>query len=192
MRFTPLLTIAVLLCCTALLSFAPAVSAQNTPQATPTKIYLPSLRGTGTPPLTEQEQMANQVLALLNNERAKAGCAPLSLDSKLTSAALGHSNDMAVNNFFDHRGSNGSGLGERVNASGYRWRALAENIAAGYETPSEVVAGWMQSDGHRKNILNCSYVHTGVGYVFQSDDAPLAGESWPFFRYWTQVFAAPR
>lgn len=136
--------------------------------------------------------MANQVLALINAERARAGCGPLSSDPKLVAAAQAHSRDMATNNFFAHSGSGGSDMADRAETAGYSWRALAENIAAGYDTPEEVVKGWMQSDGHRRNILNCSYVHTGIGYVYQSDDAPLAGENWPYYRYWTQVFGTPR
>jgi uncharacterized protein YkwD len=116
----------------------------------------------------------------------------VSLDEQLIAAAYGHSKDMALNNFFSHTGSAGTSVRQRASAAGYGSSFVGENIAAGYSTPEEVMSGWMTSDGHRKNILNCAYVHIGIGYVYQTDDAPLAGASWPYFRYWTQVFGAPR
>lgn len=160
--------------------------------AAASRVFVPVIKVAGSSPASSNQSSANQVLALLNAERARAGCQPLSLDSRLMRAAQQHSEDMAVNNFVGHTGSNGSTLAQRANAVGYTWSALAENVAAGYATPEAVMAGWMRSDGHRQNILNCRYVHVGIGYVYQSDDAPLAGMRYPYYHYWTQVFGAPR
>lgn len=191
MRLTSALITLLTLCVFAIANPAASAHAQPAPAAA-SSVYLPLLKGTPGVQTVEQQAAAAQVLDLINAERAKAGCGPVSIDQKLTVAAQNHSNDMAANNFFDHRGSAGSQVSDRVTAAGYTWRRVGENIAAGYTTAAEVVAGWMDSPGHRANILNCTYVHTGVGYVFDPADAPLAGSGWPYRYYWTQVFAAPR
>ncbi|WP_089156980.1 CAP domain-containing protein [Micromonospora sp. NBS 11-29] len=121
-----------------------------------------------------------QVVDLVNQERAKAGCKALSVDSKLTLAAQRHSQDQADHKKMAHDGSDGSKPWDRVARTGYTYGAVAENVAWNYQTPAEVMAGWMKSDGHRKNILNCSYTEIGVG---------VARSNGP---YWTQVFATPR
>lgn len=118
---------------------------------------------------------AQQVLALTNSERARAGCGPLSLNGQLNSAALAHSEDMRANNYFDHTGLNGSKPWDRAAAAGYGSSTIGENIAAGYRTADSVMNGWMNSPGHRANILNCSYNHLGVGLSSQGN-------------YWTQLF----
>ncbi|MCS6879762.1 MAG: CAP domain-containing protein [Oscillochloridaceae bacterium] len=156
------------------------------------RIFVPFIKAVGGSQASDNQSIANQVLALVNAERARAGCQPLSLEPRLMQAAQRHSEDMAVNNFFGHVGSNGSTLVQRVNAVGYPWSALAENVAAGYPTAEAVMAGWMSSEGHRRNILNCRYVHIGVGYVYQADDTPLPGAQLPYYHYWTEVFGTPR
>lgn len=120
-----------------------------------------------------------EVLALTNAERAKVGCPALTLDPLLNAAADGHSEDMALNDYFAHEDLAGNGPDVRLNAVGYAGQGWAENIAAGYPDPLAVVTGWMNSEGHRANILNCGYIHLGVGY------AQGAGPV-----YWTQVFGA--
>lgn len=132
------------------------------------------------------------MLELLNAERSRVGCGPLTLDARLLRAAQLHTEDMAVNNFFSHTGSNGSTLAQRVDAVGYPWSAIAENITAGHATPEAAMAGWMNSAGHCQNILNCAYVHVGIGYVYQPDDEPLPGNAHPYYHYWSQVFGQPR
>lgn len=124
---------------------------------------------------------ADQVVALTNTERRSAGCGPLSIDSTLTSVAQAHSADMARRQFFDHVNPDGASPFDRISAAGYRYRMAAENIAAGYRTPQQVVDGWMNSSGHRKNILNCGLTEIGVGY--------LTGGS--YGTYWTQNFGTP-
>lgn len=180
----------ILLTCIAL-GVAAHAHADPAAPASATRIYLPLVTGLPGVQTAEQQQIAGRVLALVNAERARVGCAPLSMDVKLVAAAQGHSNDMANNNFFAHIGSEGSSVSERANAAGYSWGRLGENIAAGQSSPEAVMAGWMASPGHRDNILDCRYVHTGIGFVYQADDKPLGNNSVPYYRYWTQVFAAP-
>ncbi|GAB4124056.1 MAG: CAP domain-containing protein [Roseiflexaceae bacterium] len=166
-----------------LLSSAALGQAQEGPgtQVTENYVYLPHI----TNPELSTEQ---QILALVNAERAAAGCPALTLNSKLTQAAYLHAQDMLQNDFFSHTGSNGSSVGTRVTAQGYPWRRVAENIAAGYNSPESVMEGWMTSDGHRANILNCNYTQLGVGYIYDAND----GGSVDYNHYWVQVFATPR
>jgi uncharacterized protein YkwD len=161
-----------------------------------TSVYLPLITRPGTPAQTpEQRQLAEQVLALVNSERAAASptCAALTMNDKLIVAAQGQSQDMAEKDFFSHTNPESSlaTVGKRTAAAGYSGSLLGENIAAGYKTPAAVMAGWMNSSGHRANILNCAYTEIGVGYYYQADDQPLSGNSWPFYYYWTQDFGRP-
>jgi len=117
----------------------------------------------------------NAVMARVNQWRASGancdsqgvfGPAPaLTWHNALAQAATGHSQDMSAHNFFSHTGSNGSTLSQRVDAAGYAWSALGENIAAGQTTINEVVDGWIASDGHCANIMNAGFVHIGVACV---------------------------
>jgi uncharacterized protein YkwD len=116
------------------------------------------------------------VVSLTNQERAKAGCSTLRIDSRLVTAARRHSQDMAANNYFDHTSRNGDSPWDRMEAAGYP-NPGAENIAKGYPTPAAVVEGWMNSPGHRANILNCKLRAVGVGMA-QGPGGP----------YWTQNF----
>ncbi|MFJ5265179.1 CAP domain-containing protein [Streptomyces sp. NPDC088387] len=123
------------------------------------------------------------VVNLTNGERKRAGCPALKIRSALHRAAERHSADMARNDYMGHVGSNGSTLTERIEAAGYKgWSALAENVAVGQRTPADVVGAWMESPGHRANILNCSLKHIGVGYVKRSGTH--------YGTYWTQDFGA--
>ncbi|MEU6239127.1 CAP domain-containing protein, partial [Kitasatospora sp. NPDC047058] len=125
-------------------------------------------------------QYAQQVVDLVNAERGKAGCGPLTADSKLAAAAQGHSEDMANRNYFDHASPEGYHADHRIEAVGYRWSSWGENIARGQKDPAAVMDAWMNSPGHRANILNCSFKQIGVGVRTGS------GGPW-----WTQVFAVP-
>lgn len=129
-----------------------------------------------------------QVLTLVNQKRAAgatcggvkyAPAPPLTLDDRLRCAARKHSKDMGVKKFFSHTGSNGSTPWQRIKSAGYTYTQAAENIAAGYSTPSAVVTGWMNSSGHCKNIMKSSLKHLGVGYY-----EGTAG----YKKYWTQDF----
>jgi uncharacterized protein YkwD len=104
------------------------------------------------------------VLALTNQERAKAGCGPLRTNSALTKAAQAHASDMVDQHYFAHDSLDGRSPFDRMKAAGFKGGAMAENIAVGYSSPSAVVTGWMNSPGHRANILNCTYTMIGIGY----------------------------
>lgn len=123
-----------------------------------------------------------EVVALVNAERATAGCAALTEDSRLTAAARAHSADMATRGFFDHTNPDGVTFDRRISDAGYSWSLAAENIAWGQRDPAAVMRSWMNSDGHRRNILNCRLRDIGVGLVYDANNRP----------YWTQDFGTPR
>jgi uncharacterized protein YkwD len=106
-----------------------------------------------TMPDDDEQKFTEQVIALTNQERAQHGCPALTADDQLTNAAQGHSSDMAINDYFSHTGLDGSSPFDRMAREGYEYSRAAENIAVGYSTPERVVEGWMNSEGHRKNIL---------------------------------------
>jgi uncharacterized protein YkwD len=128
-------------------------------------------------PVDEITAMEAEVTALTNAERTAAGCGELRTDQRLRAAARGHSQDMATNDYFDHTGLDGRSPFDRMREAGYPDPA-GENIAYGYRTPAEVMAGWMGSDGHRENLLSCSHQAIGVGLAFDRDGRA----------YWTQNF----
>ena len=119
--------------------------------------------------------------------RQAEGCPALTFNQQLTNAAQGHAADMALNDFFGHQGSDGSSPWDRMARAGYRQAGAAENVAAGYPTPEEVVDGWMTSPGHRQNILNCEYRDIGIGYYYLEDDAGTHN----YHSYWVQKFGTP-
>ncbi|MQY38689.1 hypothetical protein SRB17_67020 [Streptomyces sp. RB17] len=133
---------------------------------------------TPTPAATASSATA-RVVQLVNAERAKVGCHPLTVNAELTKAAQAHSADMAAHQNMSHTGSDGSSPGDRITRAGYSWSAYGENVAYGYATPEQVMNGWMNSPGHRANILNCSYKEIGVGLAQPGS-------------YWTQDFGTAR
>ncbi|MES2915011.1 MAG: CAP domain-containing protein [Pseudomonadota bacterium] len=134
---------------------------------------------------------AESVLTAINAARAKAGCGPLRINPKLVAAAKAHARAMAEQNFFAHSGKDGSRFSARIARQGYSYRSAAENIAAGQETAGEVVTSWLQSAGHRRNILDCGKSETGIAVVYQADDRPFQGSRTPLRYYWVQIFADP-
>ncbi|MEV6313556.1 sigma-70 family RNA polymerase sigma factor [Streptomyces sp. NPDC051840] len=122
---------------------------------------------------------ADEVIALVNTERSKAGCEPVSGNTLLNKAAERHSADMAARDYFSHTSPEGTDPGARITAEGYRWSTYGENIAKGQQSAASVMESWMNSDGHRANILNCAFKEIGVGRV-DSSGGPV----------WTQNFAA--
>lgn len=118
---------------------------------------------------------------LVNAERAAHGLPPLSMTRALRSVARAHSQDMADNDFFSHTNLDGQSPFDRMRAAGIEYRTAGENIGwNNYPNPAEIaVQGWMDSPGHRANILRESFTHTGMG-VAVSDDGKY---------YFTQVFA---
>lgn len=121
--------------------------------------------------------LEDEVTALTNAERAAAGCGELRTDERLREAARAHSEDMAANDYFSHTGLDGRSPFERMRDAGYA-NGAAENIAMGYRTPQAVMEGWMNSEGHRANILNCGLTAIGVGLAYDGSGRP----------YWTQNF----
>ena len=128
-------------------------------------------------PADDVTALEDEVTALTNQERRAAGCGEVTTDERLRAAARGHSQDMAENDYFSHTGLDGSSFVDRARAQGYPSPA-GENIAYGYATPADVMEGWMNSEGHRNNILNCSHTTIGVGLAYDANGRP----------YWTQVF----
>lgn len=116
-----------------------------------------------------------EVIRLVNVERAKAGLKALTEDWELSRVARYKSQDMHDLRYFSHTSPTYGSPFDMMKAFGIRYRTAGENIAMGYRTPAAVVQGWMNSPGHRANILNASYTKIGVGYV--------AGGN-----YWTQHF----
>ncbi|MBD1844805.1 CAP domain-containing protein [Cyanobacteria bacterium FACHB-63] len=114
-----------------------------------------------------------QVFDLTNQQRIQQGLPPLTLNLTLNDVAEKHSQDMATRNYFSHQGLDGSQPWDRMRAEGYNYSRAAENIAFGQPTPQDVVTGWMNSPGHRQNILNSNLKEIGVGY---------------YNGYWTQNF----
>ncbi|MCQ8828876.1 CAP domain-containing protein [Streptomyces malaysiensis] len=125
-------------------------------------------------------RLTSEVIALTNAERAAARLAPLAQDPRLAAAAQAHSDDMVARDFYSHTGPEGHQPWDRTRAAGATHRGIGENIACGQRSPAEVVRGWMDSPGHRANILKPDFTHIGVGHATGS----RAGT------YWTQVFGA--
>ena len=122
---------------------------------------------------------AQQMLSLVNAERVAAGCAAVRLDTRLSAAATKHSQDMATKNFFSHTGSDGSNFVTRIQREGYP-RPRSENIAAGNTAVAATFRQWMNSAGHRRNILDCTAKDMGLGVATNSGSR--------YRTYWTQVF----
>lgn len=129
--------------------------------------------------LSAMQQLAAEAIRLTNAERKKAGCGEVKENAKLTAAAQGHSEDMAVHDYFDHTSQDGRSPWDRARAEGYN-DAIGENIAAGYPTAKAVIEGWMNSPGHRDNMLNCAAKSIGLG-VASHNGGQL---------YWTQMFGS--
>lgn len=127
---------------------------------------------------TNVSTVEREVVRLVNIEREKQGLKPLVLDSKLSSIAGKKSQDMKDNNYFSHQSPTYGSPFDMLKQFGVSYRTAGENIAAGQRSAKEVVDGWMNSQGHRENILNASYSRIGVGYV--------SGGS--YGSYWTQLF----
>lgn len=130
-----------------------------------------------------------QVLTLLNQARSKPckcgattypAVPALTLDTQLNTASDKFAVDLATYNYFSHTGRDGSQPWDRMKREGYNWRAAGENIAAGYTTPAAVVAGWLASEGHCKNIMSANFKNVGVGYGYNTSSTYKA--------YWVTDF----
>lgn len=147
------------------------VQAETTPEATEPEEE----------PVDQVSAYEQQVFDLVNQIREENGLSPFEYNETLAQVARAHSQDMIDRNFFDHINPDGDDPSDRVSAAGIRWSRVAENIAAGQRTPEQVVDSWMNSPGHRANILGqCQEL--GVGLAL--------GGSYGY--YWTQCFATQR
>ncbi|RSD19923.1 CAP domain-containing protein [Amycolatopsis eburnea] len=152
---------------------APADPAPTTSSAAPapTETSAPPQPTTSEapPPTTKSaakvaSTVAGQVLDLVNDERAKAGCDPLTEESHLTKAAQDYSDQMSAGDFFSHTSPDGTTFDQRIKIAGYS-KPGAENIAKGQTSAAQVMDAWMNSEGHRANILNCTLKKLGVGFT---------------------------
>lgn len=125
---------------------------------------------------TGNKSYTQQVVDLVNAERAKEGLAPLTIDPMVEKAATVRANEIQSN--FDHVRPDGSSFSSALKEQGVNYRGAGENIAWGQRTPQEVVNAWMNSPGHRANIMNKSYTHIGVGNTQNSSGT----------QYWVQLF----
>jgi len=152
-------------------------------ESTPSRQSDPSLNlptpAAPTPSTGGGASLEQQVLVIVNRERAGNGCAAVTINDRLSEASQLHSEDQAATNTMSHTGSDGSSPWDRAERVGYE-RAIGENVAAGYRTPATVMGGWMGSPGHRANILNCDAVAMGLGAAASSNGT----------LYWTQMFGS--
>ena len=128
-------------------------------------------------PNTEAGVLAyeKEVVRLVNQIRAEHGLKELSYDWELSRVARYKSEDMQKNSYFSHTSPTYGSPFQMMKSFGINYRSAAENIAKGYATPKAVVDGWMNSSGHRANILNPNFTHIGVGFASNGS-------------YWTQMF----
>ncbi|MFF0031692.1 CAP domain-containing protein [Streptomyces avermitilis] len=173
-------------------SAAPSTPSKKPSTATPSKKPTPTATQsrTATPPskapkapeasasvtVSTETAVAAEVLKLVNEERATAGCSPVAANSALSQLAGAFSEDMAARDFFDHTDPSGNDPWDRAATAGVTGLG-GENIARGQATAEAVMESWMNSPGHRANILNCDFTTLGVGVHFGS------GGPW-----WTQDF----
>lgn len=126
--------------------------------------------------------VSQECTALLNAQRALVGVAPVTISPALNAAAQGHSNYQASITLMTHDGPSGNGAGTRITNAGFVWRAWGENVAFGQSNCATVITAWMNSPGHRNNMLNPAFTHIGIGVAVGSNNA----------KYWTMNLAAPR
>lgn len=164
------------------------VAATSTRKATTTRAKKVVVRAAARPSAVDQ-----RILTLINQARAtsqKCGGTtlpaqpPLRWHARLDAAAQGHAADMASRDFFSHTGSDGSNVSTRVTRRGYDWRAVGENIAAGQRSAEEVMAAWLKSEGHCRNIMSPNFTELGVGH------STTSRHEYP--TYWVQNFGKRR
>ena len=124
-----------------------------------------------------------KVIKQTNRQRKKAGLDPLTGNTRLHDAAQGHVDDMdAVGRYLAHDSSDGRDLSDRIDEVGYKWRSIAENAASGQASANAAVAAWMNSDGHRANLLDKEIEEIGIGFAIDDKSKDT---------YWIQKFADP-
>ncbi|MFC8271532.1 CAP domain-containing protein [Streptomyces sp. NPDC057271] len=154
----------------------PTKTAKPKPAPTTAKPVPTRTTPTAAPTLSRAAAAEAEVVRLVNQERAKVGCTPVRSDPALAALAGAFSADMAARGFFDHTDPDGDTPWDRASQAGVSGMG-GENIARGQVDAAAVMESWMNSDGHRANILNCDYTTLGVGVHF-ADGGP----------WWTQDF----
>ncbi|MFU0823600.1 SafA/ExsA family spore coat assembly protein [Clostridium sp.] len=129
------------------------------------------------PTIDDVKAFEKEVIRLTNVQRSKYGLKPLSENWELSRVARFKSQDMIDKKYFDHTSPTYGSPFTMMKNFGIRYTAAGENIAYGQKTPQEVVNGWMNSSGHRANILNANFTQIGVGFAKNSNGTP----------YWTQT-----
>lgn len=146
------------------------------------KVYNPALiypdQKLNIPNIDSIKSVEEQVLKIVNQERSKAGLRPLQMDWELQRVARTKSQDMARNAYFSHQSPTYGSPFDMMKSFGIKYRSAGENIASGQRTPQEVMDAWMNSSGHRANILKADFTHIGVGYF----------EGGQYGHMWTQMF----
>ncbi len=155
---------------------APTVKPTVTPTAVPTTA--PTTKPTQTP--STQNTMEQEVLALVNKVRQQNGLSVVTWAEDVAKVARAHSSDMINRGFFSHTNPDGLSPFDRLKNNGISYRTASENIAYGQKTAEAVMDAWMNSSGHRANILNKNVKEMGVGAVKKSNGTV----------YWTQMFIA--
>lgn len=150
------------------------------PQITNPALIYPGQKIT-IPNLDATKNQENEVIRLVNVERQKNGLAPLKANWELSRVARYKSEDMVARNYFSHTSPTYGSPFQMITDFGLKYTYAGENIAMGQRTPVEVMNGWMNSSGHRANILNKSYTEIGVGLAVNK-----SGQ-----KYWTQMFIRP-
>lgn len=145
------------------------------------------------PDVAQAVEVQSRVLALVNEARARprrcgnetfAATRPLQFSARLQAVASAHASEMARYSYFDHAGRDGSHVEERASSSGYRWRAIGENIAAGHTQPEAAMQDWLASAEHCANLMSPAYTEMGTAFAVN------AGSSAGI--YWVQVFGTAR
>lgn len=141
------------------------VPSQPTPAPTPTPKPTPTPpANTGSQTNEEQSNFASQVVNIVNQERAKAGLPALQSDDRLANMAMDKAKDMYTNNYFDHQSPTYGSPFDMMNQYQIKYGYAGENIAKGQQSPAQVMQDWMNSQGHRENIMNPNFTHIGVAY----------------------------
>lgn len=154
---------------------------QANPQISNINLIYPGMK-VNVPADSPEEAFEKEVVRLVNIERSKNGLQPLKENWELSRVARYKSMDMRDKGYFSHTSPTYGSPFDMMKSFGVTYSAAGENIAMGQKTPADVMKGWMNSEGHRKNILSSSYTEIGVGYAVNSKGST----------YWTQMFIKPR
>jgi uncharacterized protein YkwD len=201
-RYFYLLMLSVMLfalqACGSTKTVSPAPDLKSAPGIQSNEPFDPSLLGSAVnkpaaPPSgctassADAASFGTEVIRLVNVERANAGLGALTSQSQLTQAAQNHAFDEGCNFFMSHTGSDGSSALDRIVRAGYAYSWWGENVAAGYDTPADVMVAWMNSPTHRDNILSPNFTEIGIGYVNNPNDTT---NYW--YTYWAMSLGAPQ